>query len=401
MTRCFIMKMSVLFALVFIVTGCANTKQQKPSAAEILPSLDVTSSVNRFNDDVFAQVCKDEKSVFYSSPSVYNLLFALMKGAGGNTYKELENVLYVSDGDYSESLSSLVSSIENMTNSVWLQKKLSLNDAYKAEIEKYGFDLFQKDFYGEPEKTRNDINQFIEKNTKNVIKDFLKDDLDRNTKLVLLSTLYFNQKWQSQFNKENTYKDTFYVTDSRRKEIDFMHQTKWFDYAEYSGFKALKLPYESRYALYVFLPDEINADFSNVKVSALLGSFEIEAETFAENNDYPNVALSFPKFENEADYDFAEILERMGVHSIFNPMSSDLSKILSTRQDLYVNLIKHKAKISVSEEKTVAAAVTIAGIKATSARPVRNVRFTADHPFIYVIKDEQTGLILFTGIFRG
>ena len=112
------------------------------------------------------------------------------------------------------------------------------------------------------------------------------------------------------------------------------------------------------------------------------------------------VQLSFPKFDITTGYDLIPVLKKMGMTDAFSRTAADFSNIFDSDQSIYVDAVVHKVRIRVNERETKAAAVTMASARATSAMPEHPIIFNADHPFAYVIRDNELGINLFTGIVR-
>ena len=156
----------------------------------------------------------------------------------------------------------------------------------------------------------------------------------------------------------------------------------------------LELAYEdSRYSMLIFLPKQTDYDFSKTNPNTLTQKFQ----TGRRSN---NIRLTFPKFDLSSRYDLVPVLSALGMTDAFNLATADLSKIFTDPQGIYVDCAIHQVRITVNEKETKAAAVTMFGLKATSAMPDPPITFKADHPFCYVIRDKELGINLFTGIVR-
>ena len=296
-------------------------------------------------------------------------------------------------------LAAVISNTENMTNSIWYKDTLLLRPDYKEKIQAFDFMLKAQNFTRTAD-TRKTINRFISKNTKGLIPEFLKEDLDPQTRLVLLNTLYFEQKWKNAFNTHNTWDRTFYKNKDTKLTVPMMTQTKTFKYCQDKDFQALELEYEDqRYSMIIFLPRDKEYDFSTINPNQL-------ARDFYENDkaSYESVEVTIPKFDLTSTYDLVPVLEAMGISDIFSPAQANLPDILMNdkgpQENLFVDTAIHQVRIIVNEKETKAAAVTMFASKATSAAPREPIYFTADHPFVFVIRDKKLNLNLFTGIIR-
>ena len=365
-------------------------------ANEPLPELTIAQdSINSFETKLYQMLSETEGNVNYSAISIYSLLYALQKGAQGTTKDQINQVIDLSPTQDADSqLKIIITGTENMTNSLWYKKTLTIQDDYKAFTQNYDFIIKPTDFYNGP-KVRKDINSFISKQTDKLIENFLQEDLPVDTQLVLLNTLYFNQKWKTTFDKHDTRKETFYKNNQSQTQVQMMHKTTSVPYYEDENFQIIELAYENeRYSMIVILPKDYEYDFTKADLFTQL-------QKFSDSKNYNRVQLSFPKFDLTSKYDLVPILQNLGMTDVFNPSQSDLSKIFADSQNIFVDSAIHQVRIQVNEKETKAAAVTMFGSKATAAMPERPpIIFKADHPFLYVIRDNELGINLFTGIVR-
>ena len=357
-------------------------------------SNEASDSVNSFDDKLFESLCNTEGNVNYSALSIYSLLYALLQASDGQTYEQIRDVISCRPSDsLNEQMQDLITGTENMSNSVWYKKDLAFHKDYKHFMNDFDFITKPTDFYKGPAVTK-EINSFISKKTKGLIENFLDQDLPASTKLVLLNTLYFNQKWKNPFYEYDTYEEEFFKTADTTVSTQMMHKTARFNYFEDSDFQMLELAYEdARYSMIIFLPKDIAYDFSKTNPKALTQKFE-------EGRRNKEIWLTFPKFDLSSRYDLIPVLQALGLTDAFNPATADLSKIFTDSTDIYVDSAIHEIRIIVNEKETKAAAVTMFGLKATSAMPESPITFKADHPFCYVIRDKELGINLFTGIVR-
>ena len=364
-------------------------------ANEPLPELTIAQdSINSFETKLYQMLSETEGNVNYSAISIYSLLYALQKGAQGTTKDQINQVIDLSPSQDADSqLKTIITGTENMTNSLWYKKTLTIQNDYKAFTKNYDFIIKPTDFYNGP-KVRKEINSFISKQTDKLIENFLQDDLPLDTQFVLLNTLYFNQKWQKKFDKHDTKDRTFYISKNQEVQIPMMCNTTSLRYYEDLDFQAVELVYEdSRYSMIVFLPRDYDFDFTRLDPNMML-------EKFSEQKNRKSVAVYFPKFDITSKYDLIPVFEKFGMTDAFNPAVCDLSQIFTQSQDIYVDAAIHQVRIMVSETETKAAAVTMFASKATAYMPEDPVIFKADHPFLYVIRDNELGINLFTGIVR-
>jgi serpin B len=174
-----------------------------------------------------------------------------------------------------------------------------------------------------------------------------------------------------------------------------MKQTHFFGLAELEGFKLLVMPYKGGEAsMLVLLPDKVDglADLERSLSAEKLASW-------LEKSRSVRVALSIPKFKNTSALNLNNTLITLGMKKAFVFGQADFTGIANVpAEPLYIGLVIHKAFVDVNEEGTEAAAATAVGIRAHSAmRPAEPFPFVADHPFVYIIRSNRTGDILFMG----
>lgn len=270
---------------------------------------------------------------------------------------------------------------------------------YKSVVES-GFDakVDDVDFATQGPQIMSRVNEWVKEKTHGLISKILDQPLPESTILMLLNTIYFKGKWDQDFDPRSTTKRTFYNKGVNGVQTDFMQQTGIFkvlvsENLNGHGVKVLALPYEKyRYSMMIVLPDQrdglkallADSDFKN-KVMSMLTSQNFTRST---------VYLKLPKFKLESEYDLVPALQGLGVREIFG--GGDLSGIRGTH-DLKVSTMKHKAVVKVDEEGTEAAAYTYGIPMPASSYVPPSWDIVVDHPFLFFIKDTQTGMILFAG----
>ena len=180
------------------------------------------------------------------------------------------------------------------------------------------------------------------------------------------------------------------------QKVQMMHQVKKFFYSENDTFKAVDLPYgNGTYRMMVLLPNE------GKSIQDMMKGLDAEKITNLGNSmEECMVNLKLPKFTIEQELPLNDIISGLGAPSMFNPNEANFTHFANG--PFFVSKMLQKAKIEVSERGTKAAAVT-AAVMLTSMAPmeIRNVEFNADHPFVYMIEDTQSGGILFMGQYCG
>jgi len=279
----------------------------------------------------------------------------------------------------------------NIVNAIWGQKDYEfLPDFLDVLAENYGAGLRILDFITETETSRLAINQWVSDQTEDRIKDLIPQGaIDALTRLVLTNAIYFNAAWEYPFDEDMTANGPFYLVDGGQVSVPMMRQTESFGYTDGEGYQAVELLYDGgELSMVILLP-----------ASGNLEAFE-EGLQVQQVNDIINglqpteVALTMPKFEFESEFSLKDTLTEMGMPIAFSG-DADFSGMTGTR-DLSISAVLHKAYVSVDEAGTEAAAAT-AVIVGETAMPGQSAEVTIDRPFIFLIRDIETGAVLFIG----
>lgn len=279
----------------------------------------------------------------------------------------------------------------NIVNAIWGQKNYKfLSEFLDVLAENYGAGLRILDFASAPEESRITINNWVSDQTEGRIEDLIPQGLiDSLTRLVLTNAIYFNAAWQEPFNEDATYDGTFYLLNGDEITVPMMRQTESFGYGEGDGYQAVELPYDGReISMVILLP-----------TAGYFASFEdlLDAQRLDEiigRLEYREVALTMPKFEFDSEFSLGETLAAMGMPVAFSG-GANFSGMTGNRE-LFIADVVHKAFVSVDEAGTEAAAAT-AVVMPMAMPPEEPVEVTIDRPFIFLIRDIETGTILFVG----
>ena len=241
------------------------------------------------------------------------------------------------------------------------------------------------------------INAWVAGKTHGRITDLIPADaIKPQTRLILTDAVYFKAGWANDFDETASKPGLFHVRPGQDVTVRMMHATGHYSMTRGDGMEMLELPY--RYydaSLLVVLPDErdglatVESELSAQKLTSWL-----------EYQQQFNVAMSIPAFKSGSSLDLTTVLQALGMNLAFTPFKADLSLIADDKiNPLYVGDVVHKAFIDVHEKGTEAAAATSVMMNASAgmAPPMEDVTFVADHPFIYVIRANASGDILFMG----
>jgi serpin B len=368
----------------------------------------VVKGNNSFCFDLYHQLMSEQGNLFFSPYSISTALAMTYAGACGETEKQMADVLHFTSSqdmlhsNYSK-LQSDLNSIEekgevqlNIANSLWLQKGDPFLDSFLSLNKKY-YDagLYFVDFINANNKARDEINSWVVDETHNKIKNLLKPPLPyKETSLILCNAIYFKGNWLTRFDKTQTMDKDFFLTNDNIIQVSMMLQKSEYRYIDYGSFEGLELPYEGNdLSMIIFLPKEIE------------GLSELEKYLFADKvllwidqlmKTYDReVVVTIPKFKTVCEFELAPSLSDMGMPAAFSP-SADFSGI-NGKHDLFISNVIHKAFVDVNEEGTEAAAATTVVMLKSVAMPSKPLEFRADHPFLFLIRENQTGSILFIG----
>lgn len=411
------------FILLLIIIGIAYTsKSYFPSifstgGNQEAPKLDSTGytqeevkkladSNNKFAFDLYPQLAEikgDEGNIFYSPYSIFSALLMTYEGARGNTAKEMKEVFYLPDtkilrpnfAEMFNSINKKSDEYELMTgNAIWVQKDYALLPDYLDVISKhYGGRISNLDFINDTENSRIIINTYIEKQTKDKIKNLIeKGNIEARTRVVLTNAVYFKGKWLYEFDKSKTRDMDFNITSSNIIKVPTMEMqtSNEFKYIENDELQMIELPYKgNKISMYVILPKDTRNFMQKYLTKENLDKY------FSEMTETKLETIRLPKFKYEDDYSLKAPLSELGMMSAFDPDMADFSGMTGNKT-LYIGKVIHKSFIEVDEVGTeaVAATAVVIGKNVSIDRPKN---FVANRPFIFLIREKKTGNILFMG----
>jgi serine protease inhibitor len=375
--------------------------------AAALPAADsrIMPAMNAFTIDSYKQLMRGDGNVILSPFNIATALSMALAGARGQTAEEIQFVLHVHyDPSYDAALGALLVDLtkagnaggnELLTaNGLWVQKGFAILPAFESTLaNNYHAPLTLLDFIANSEAARSQINGWTEEHTKGKIKNlFPSGSLDAQTRLVLTSAIYFYGKWQDPFVTSRTQPATFTLPTGATTQAPFMNQTSHFGYTDTPSAQILEMRYAGTgIAFDVLLPKSV-AGFSDLEKSLTPENLTGWLGHIATRN----VQVSLPKFHAESEFSLGKALSTMGMAAAFTDYA-DFSGIAS-KGSLAISAVVHKAFVDVSEQGTEAAAATGIAVHATAVRmPEQVVVFRADHPFIFLIRDTRSEVVLFIG----
>ncbi len=359
-----------------------------------------------FGFDLYQELKGEKGNLFFSPYSISTALAMTYAGTRGRTEREMAEVLHFSLGQESlhssfSKLQSQLNTIQNkgyiklsIANSLWAQKGYHFLDAFLDLNKKYyGVGLNYVDFATKTDAARKTINLWVEDKTQQKIKELIKSGmLDPLTRLVLCNAIYFKGNWLSRFDEKSTIYTDFYISPDKTIKVSMMNQKSEYKWKDFGGFSVIELPYEGNdLSMVVFLPKEIDGlveferNLTNDSVKAwiddLTGSYKSE------------IFVSLPRFKTTCEFELSKMLSDMGMPSAFIFGNADFSG-MNGKKTLFISKVIHKAFVDVNEEGTEATAATAVITLEGISRPLM---FRANHPFVFLIRENQTGSILFIG----
>jgi serpin B len=278
-----------------------------------------------------------------------------------------------------------------IVNSLWAQQSFPFRaDFLDGLAANYGAPVYLVDFVGAPDPSRQTINAWVADMTAGRILDLLpQDSIDNATKLVLTNAVYFNALWKTPL--ESTFDDQFTLLDGSKRTVKRVSADSLpVPYAESATFRAISLPYaDDSLSLVVVVPT--SGQFTQVEAS--LGADTLK--TIVSGMTTKRVGLRMPKFTIDTTTKLMDLLKQLGMKAAFDPATADFSGMTGGR-DLFIGGAYHKAFITVGEKGTEAAAATAVVMKDASI-PMVDTSLTIDRPFLYYLRDNPTGAILFMG----
>jgi serpin B len=283
-----------------------------------------------------------------------------------------------------------------VANSLWPQAGYEFLPDYLDLCQKYyGISITPVDYIGHTEAARRTINDWVETRTNRKIIELLKPGkLNGSNRLVLINAIYFKGNWSSQFETNLTENQPFHVSPDKTTDASLMRQTHDFRYAEFPSLQVLELPYAGDdLSMIVLLPREVDG-LGNLEAGLTVENLN----SWTENLESQKVNVFLPKFKMTTEFSLKDTLMALGMSDAFIYGQADFSG-MDGRKDLFIGAVVHKAFVEVNEEGTEAAAATavLMSFGAVPQHPQPIPVFRADHPFLFLIRNNHSGSILFLG----
>ncbi|XP_028299476.1 leukocyte elastase inhibitor [Gouania willdenowi] len=385
---------------------------RKPGSRPPAVMASISTSNTCFSLDLFRTLSQTKPSgnIFVSPLSISSALAMVYLGARGDTAEQIARALsFSAGGDVHADFQKLNADINSpsasyilkLANRLYGEQSSDFLSGFLDSTQKfYQADLKEVDFIGSAEQSRLEINQWVEQQTEEKIKDLLKPGtVSSMTRLALVNAIYFKGNWKHRFDPSNTKEMPFKVSQNEAVPVQMMYQMKKlpYNYIPDHDLQILELPYvDDELSMLILLPGEPeDGSDALLKLEAELTQERLDDWTNRDNMDvHSEVLVHLPRFKLEDEYELNEALGKLGMSDVFSS-KADLSA-MNGEGGLFLSTVAHKAFVEVNEEGTEAAAAT-AGMVAFCM--LREEHFTADRPFIFFIRHNKTKAVLFLGRF--
>ncbi|MBC8402812.1 MAG: serpin family protein [Candidatus Marinimicrobia bacterium] len=339
-------------------------------------------------------------NIFISPLSVSMALGMTLNGASGQTYTDMKTTLELaglSESDINQAYKStmdLLMSIDldvitKIANSIWIREDFSVEEAF-IDTNEFYFDAWiaERDF-ADP-ATLEEINNWVADNTNDKITEIL-DRIPAEAVMYLINAIYFKAIWEFEFDKDNTAQADFYITPDNITSVDMMGLTADLNYYADDQVQVVDLPYgRGNYTMTVFLPkpeenlNELVAELDGQQLEHYLANLHLKSGT-----------VFLPKLKTHYKLLMKDVLMQMGMGIAFT-RQADFSRI-NPDHDLFISRVIHEAFVQIDEEGTEAAAATVVEIGGTSIGPSVEFTININRPYLFLIRERETGTILFMG----
>ncbi|MDD5707319.1 MAG: serpin family protein [Kiritimatiellae bacterium] len=362
-----------------------------------------------FAAELFAQWCDGTENVVFSPFSISAALAMTAAGARGETASQIAQALRLADAperlpdafaDLDAQLTAARTAAPGLTlavaNSIWPQQSFNVQPAFTDLIRtRFKGEILPLDYVGQTEGARQTINRWVEQRTADRIKDLVPPGmLDQSTRMTLVNAIYFLGLWADPFDAKLTAEAPFHGPGGALSSARFMHRQGSMRYAETEDLQALELDYEGHRLTMLLLLPRPEHSLRDV-ASQWRGSGD---KAWKSNLRSREVQLYMPRFTCTWMAECRDALEKLGIVNAFDPQRADFSGIAGKPGDLCISAVIHKAFVEVTEKGTEAAAATAVAMRLTAVEPPKPpVVFRADRPFAFLIREQQSGCVLFAG----
>ncbi len=345
----------------------------------------------------------EDENTLISPLSIISALGMTTNGAGGQTLEELEEFLGMNIGSLNEFMYSYTRYLPsdekykvNLANSIWFKDEPTLEvkkEFLQTNKNYYDIDIYKSNF---DESTKDDINNWVSKETDGQIEDILEEAPSEDTVMYLVNALSFDAEWDRIYKENEIREGEFISEDGDREEVDFMNSNEY-GYIELDNAKGVIKPYaDNKYSFVAVLPEEGHT------VSELVKNLDGKTLNQAiKNKSDEKVITSIPKFEFEYDVKLNDSLKNLGVKDAFSGEKADFTNMaVSQEGNIFIDKVIHKTKIEVDEKGTKAGAATVVEmVKESALEESPDVKeVILNRPFMFMIIDNEFNIPIFAGI---
>ena len=399
--------MKLLFSLLFSLFA------SRAALAAVPPSADQAEAVkgsNAFAVDLYGRLSAKPGNLFFSPESISTAFVMTYAGAHGQTAAEMARVFHFTlpPDRLHPAIGALLAGKNaphqgyalSVADALWAEKDENFLPSYLKLVEtNYGAGFHPVDFKSAPDSVRATINQWVEQQTDNKIQNLLgPGTVTPLSRLILTNAIYFKAAWADQFSKNATENEDFHLSAGKTIQAPTMHNSEGYYYSKGPSFQALLMPYEkNEISMLILLPDNVDG-LPALERSLTASNLD---KWMASLNYADRVVVSLPSFKITQQFELSSTLEGLGMKTAFDPNSADFSAMTGNKS-LVISAAIHKAYIDVDENGTEAAAATAVVMEMATAMPSQYappppIIFTADHPFLFLIRENASGAILFMG----
>lgn len=389
-------------AAALLVTGCAT-----PSAPRIVTGEDadvarIAEENNAFTWDMHRKVAASKAGNAFHSPFSMNAALSMTyAGAKGETAAEMERVLHMeAEADRHGPMGALIQDLNgdqgrdytlHIANRIWGEQSVAWESSFLSVTESdYAAPTQLVDIAGNPDGIREEVNDWAAEQTEDKIRDLLPPgSITGATRMILANAIYFKADWATQFEKSRTRTADFYVgADGSAVDVDMMNGTMDVRYGAGDGFSVAGLAYgeSADVRMWIVLPEAVDGleSIESLEYDVIASAIETSSEQ--------EVELALPKVEMRTEVQLEPALTDLGMPTAFTG-GADFSGMADL--GLFIDEVYHQAYVKIDEEGTEAAAATAVVMNEDSSSGPQ--RFTVDRPYLFLIRDELSGAVLFIG----
>jgi len=381
------------------------------AAATINPSDDRASLIRgntAFAVDLYQrETARQSGNIFFSPYSISTAIAMVDAGARGATAAEIEKAMRFpfSEKRLASAWASVLKDVNQhksgfdllTANALWAARGIEFRPSYLETARgEFGARIGTLDFAHASRAAAERINKWVSDTTKEKIRQLIAQDmLSKDTLLVLTNAIYMKAKWSDPFPKPGTDLNGKFHAPGGDVTVPMMHATETFSFFKGDGLRVLELPYEGRELSMVIVLPETNTGLAAIEKDLTPEKLEAWRAKLAS----ARVSVTLPRFTSEMTLDLNATLAEMGIKRAFQMTGTADFSGMSAKERIAISRVIHKARVDVDEQGTEAAAATaVIAVRATAVRPTQPPEvFNADHPFLFFIRRNGSGSVLFLG----